>query len=390
MRLAIALRSVLHELGVPIRTHTEPPAAPGDALPEPTVDDQPQDVVGEPDPAPLGEAPAGQSNTATESPTPPVADPPAASAASQPATTKSARFGAWIRNVFGVGASSPNDPLRLVSALGVAGVTGVISYNTLLQLGDGIGFDGVGAHLFPIGIDAAVFLFTRTWMNRRLAEDTRRMGKRSAIFFMLMSVLGNAIEHGKRAYDTWTSARLAAAAVHRSWQPSLMDITWLGVTLLFSALMPLALGLSLHVISKVADDGRKIRDDAAQAEQDAATEAQQPPRARRRSRRRPAEQPPAQEPVAEESKRPDVAPAETADVIDLETPRRPEWITDDMTPRQVVYGLLDRNGAPVKNAALLTRWLRTWGYEVSDDYGRTTQNRWKRERTDDPVAAGER
>lgn len=78
-----------------------------------------------------------------------------------------------------------------------------------------------------------------------------------------------------------------------------------------------------------------------------------------------------------------------ADVVDFATPDRPAWITPGMTAQDVVFGWCDRNG-PVKNAAQLTQWLRDWGYSVSKDYGRTIQNRWRREHAERRTAAGER
>jgi hypothetical protein len=304
-----------------------------------------------------------------------------------PATTKWAKFVAWTRRLVGLGDSNPNDPMRLIAALAVATVTGVISYQTLADLGSGLGFGEPGSHLFPIGIDAAVFLFTRTWMNRNLSEETRKFGKSTALFFMIMSVAGNAIEHGKRTYDAWTTARLAALAAHRGWQPGTMGVAWLVVTLVFSALMPLALGLSLHVISRVADDARANRNEQAEAPHAAAKGRRRHRSGRQESRKARAEVTPKPQaesaaPAAQDGRKPQPKP------ISIEhSSERPAWVTDDMSPTAAMNRYLDEHGETA--GAVLEKWATNLGLgqEFKAGLGRTVLLRWKAKRADKPAAA---
>lgn len=287
------------------------------------------------------------------------------------------RFVTWLGEVFGLGASSPNDPLRLLAALGVAAVTGVISYDTLQRLAADMGFQDPGAHLFPIGIDLAVFLFTRAWFHRHLSKSTRRSAKWTALFFMAMSVLGNAIEHGKTTYDLWTAARIAALAAHRTWQPGTMDIAWLIVTIVFSALMPLALGLSLHLISQVADDNRRLRDEKAEvAEAPVEQTAAAPPR-RRKKPKAAAAPAAAPEPAKAEVDPPAKAENPKPTEVDFSQPtERPDWLTDDMSAKAAMKRYLDLK--PNTNGAVLGRWAANY-FDIGHDYGRKIKLEWAAE-----------
>lgn len=301
--------------------------------------------------------------------------------------TKWGKFVAWLYVLVGLGDSNPNDPMRLLAALAVAAVTGVISYQTLADLGSGLGFGEPGSHLFPIGIDAAVFLFTRTWMNRNLSKETRKFGKSTALFFMIMSVAGNAIEHGKRTYDAWTAARLAALAAHRGWQPGTMGVAWLVVTLVFSALMPLALGLSLHVISRVADDARASRNDQAETPHAAAKGRrrhrgrQEPRKARTEVKPKP-QQAESTTPAPSDGRKPEPKPTSIE-----HSSERPAWVTGDMSPTAAMNRYLDEHGETA--GAVLEKWATNLGLaqEFKPGLGRTTLLRWKAKRADKPAAA---
>lgn len=135
--------------------------------------------------------------------------------------------------------------------------------------------------------------------------------------------------------------------------------------------------------------GMPLPDQMAEAAKTIQTEPAAKPKTKRQQR------PPAQ-PKSQATPNPLAVPAvpelgtrnTSADVVDFATPSRPAWITPSMTAQDVVFGWCDRHG-PVKNAAQLTQWLRDWGYSVSKDYGRTIQNRWRRERAERQPAVGE-
>ncbi|MFD1145872.1 DUF2637 domain-containing protein [Saccharothrix hoggarensis] len=167
---------------------------------------------------------------------------------------------AWVQKFSDVLTGSPeSDPIRSFSAFGVAISTAVISYETLHNLAQGMGFSTPAKQLFPIGIDLAVLQFTRAWLNRRLATKTRDFAKKAALFFITASVIGNAIWH---IVDFVRDRGGIVKLVNDfDWKTSLPALGWLAVIVTFSALMPLALGLSLHQVAQISSDRAKGREE---------------------------------------------------------------------------------------------------------------------------------
>lgn len=63
--------------------------------------------------------------------------------------------------------------------------------------------------------------------------------------------------------------------------------------------------------------------------------------------------------------------AKPADVVDMTSTGRADWITDGMTTKDAMYGYLDRQ--PTTPGAVLTAWARQQGFECGDDYGRNVR-----------------
>jgi len=82
--------------------------------------------------------------------------------------------------------------------------------------------------------------------------------------------------------------------------------------------------------------------------------------------------------------------AKPADVIDFAAPtERPEWLTEDMSVKDAIFGYLDRHNDAT--GAWLTNWARNWFDNVNKDYGRNVRRQWLLDRAEDnrATAAGE-
>ena len=147
------------------------------------------------------------------------------------------------------------DPVRTLSLGGVVLSTAVLSFSTLRELAMGIGLDKAASLLFPIGFDAAVLCATRAWLHPHLSARTRRYAAAVALFTIAASVAGNSIWH-------WHEMTTAG-----------QSLWWVIVVISFSALVPLVLGLMIHLAALIQADGRARRVAEAAAAREAATVA---------------------------------------------------------------------------------------------------------------------
>lgn len=71
----------------------------------------------------------------------------------------------------------------------------VLSFTTLADLAERAGYADWRRWLFPIVIDAAFLVAARFWLARGLVASAARMGFWLALAMLLLSILGNALEH---------------------------------------------------------------------------------------------------------------------------------------------------------------------------------------------------
>lgn len=159
----------------------------------------------------------------------------------------------WYQRAWGwftlANAAPEVDPVRTASMGVVAIATAILSYDTLRNLGHDIGLAEGVSYLFPLGYDFAVLAATRAWLHPRLSSTTRAYAAAVAIFCLVATVIGNAIEH-------W---RVGTKAGDPVW--------WTVVVIGFASMAPLVLGLMVHLAAMIRADmrARADRDDAAAA-----------------------------------------------------------------------------------------------------------------------------
>lgn len=394
--LAATVWSLLHELGVPRRaTRVASPVEHDTELPLADAPDEHLVEQSAAEPAALNE-PAG---TTTAN-----AEPAVAAAAEQPAVAASAPAPAVpAADSVAAKVKAPGRLLRRVQTAALwtrdvgLGATGYVLLVVVATAGFAASF--IGLHLF--GVDRMHYSDHQAWLVP-IAIDGADIGLsvtalraamkgRSAFLNRVMIFACTAISSwvNYEHIPDWYGRRIAsllpilavillefllgeARAAHErrlgQQRPRLSLLRWAfdfsGTLAIFRAYV---LGIPLP---------------EQMAEAAVTVEAEKPkPKRRRHRAKRKTSTPPPERPVDKE-------PENDADVIDLAVPARPEWVVEGMNAKDALFGYLDRHG-PVGNAATLTRALRKWGYEVGGDYGRTMQNRWKRERGDRQTASGE-
>ena len=266
------------------------------------------------------------------------------------------------------------DPLRFAASLAVALACAVISYDTLHSLAHDMGFNTIGQILFPVGIDAAVLGFNRAWFNEHLSKGTRRYAAGSAVFFIAASVIGNGIEHARSVLTEW------ADRAHRvpNWVPATSDYLWLTITMVFSALMPLGLGLTLHLAAKIAEDVRARR--AEEAARDKVAEAQRIADEIQRQHAE-AERAKKEQAAQERARRKEAAggqsPPTTAKVDVEPLPQdRPRWLGEATEPSAVMRAYLDEHGET--NGASLDRFATAFAKgSFKPGLGRSVLAQWR-------------
>ncbi|TDV40124.1 DUF2637 domain-containing protein [Actinophytocola oryzae] len=98
----------------------------------------------------------------------------------------------------------------------VAVAASVLSFASLRHLAEACGTSGRLAWLLPVAIDAAAVVATRVWLARQAPAPARRQARRIALGAIVLSVVGNAVDHVLAAYRIvppwWTVVAVAAVA----------------------------------------------------------------------------------------------------------------------------------------------------------------------------------
>lgn len=105
----------------------------------------------------------------------------------------------------------------VVTWLGLAVVAlaaAVLSFASLRSLAVSCGTTATLAWLLPVCIDAAAVVATRVWLSSSSPEPARRFARTLALGAFLLSVAGNAADHGMTAYGIvppwWAVVAVAA------------------------------------------------------------------------------------------------------------------------------------------------------------------------------------
>ena len=276
------------------------------------------------------------------------------------------------------------DPLRTLGVVAAAVAVAWLSYGKLHGLAERLGFDGAAAGIFPLGFDAAILGFTRAWLDQRLSGEIRDFARKAAKFFIGSSVVGNGVEDACAAFDRWAATGVSAfSAGVGAW-------LWLLFTVVYAALMPLALGLLLHLVAKIANRNRERRE-AQAASAMPVRKADGPdakPAARKKgSQPKPkAEHPKPKRPVTEKVAEPPAARHTDLGPIPTE---RPAWLTDDMaeSASKAVAAWIEHHGDT--SVPWLTRWLAAMGIDANTEGVKTARRRALAKQPSPAAASGE-